>query len=193
MSQGTFSTIYRSISSYVWVSLLFNTFALKLFIDIGNYNILGPLLFFHFLFSLLISVSFSIFHKRIHAIKSSILHTLTIWPSLGLITLHGTVSIFQVLFYFTFLFSIFISITLIQSRFRSEKKSFQFIFNITFLFFLWGTNLVIESIPFIYEFIGPLTVAYHYLLVTEGILHIGTILYMILLMIICFGLGYEKK
>ena len=193
MFNGILSTIYHKVSSYIWVGLLYNTFALKLFIDIGSYNILGPLLFFHFLFALLSSILFSVYLQTKPAIKASVIHSFLIWPSLFLIIFHGTVSFFQIAFYFLFLLSIFFMIGNIQFLFKSDTKYINLLFNFIFLFFLWGTNLIIESIPFIYDYFAPLSIAYHYLLVVEGIIHIGTVLYMITIVSVSFGLNYAKK
>lgn len=192
MSQGILSTIYSKISSYIWISLLFNSFALKLFFDIGNYNILGPLLFFHFIFSLLISIFFSVYLSAKQAITKSALHTILIWPALAIIILHGTMTIQHAVIYFLFLFGIFTTIAWIQPLFSSNKKLYQLLFNTIVMFFLWGTNLIIETIPFIYDLFAPLTLSYHYLLIAEGIVHVGTALYIVSLMLISYGLYYEK-
>lgn len=159
----------------------------------GTYNILGPFLFFHFLFSLIISTILSVYLPLQSAIKASIIHSILIWPALLLIMFHGTVTIPHIVLYFSFLFSFFIMLANIQFFFKSEKKHLQLLFNLIFLFFLWGTNLIIETIPFIYDYFAPLSVAYHYLLVTEGILHLGTGLYILTILLVSVGLNYAKK
>jgi hypothetical protein len=57
--------------------------------------------------------------------------------------------------------------------------------------FLWGTSIVIESIPFMYDYLGPLTMSYHYSLITDGVFHISTAVYMALLPTAWFIVGYE--
>ena len=66
-----------------------------------------------------------------------------------------------------------------------------FYFFVTIVF-LWGTNLVIESLTFLYDILAPLSISYHYSLVAEGILHIGTVLYIIFLPLFFYGISYAK-
>ena len=190
MSKGFFNAISKKTSTYVWATLLFNCFGLKMFIDVGNYDILSPLFFFHFIGSLLFALALSAPTPSSHTFIRASLHSLTAWPSFGLILLHGNISLAHLTLYFTFLISIILSIQFILLMYAHTHQLF---YAITTLFFLWGTNLVIESIPMMYDVLAPLSISYHYTLATEGILHVSTGLYFILLPFTFFGIYYAKK
>ena len=54
------SKLSSNIKLIIGCSLIFNIFGLKLFIDIGNYNIIDPYLFFHYIMSLVFIICASI-------------------------------------------------------------------------------------------------------------------------------------
>lgn len=191
MSKFFFNAISQRISTYVWASLLFNCFALKMFIDVGNYNICPPLFFFHFIASLLITLALSMPTPSFQTYIRSCLHALTVWPSFGLICLHGTISVLHLITYAVFLMSMILSTQFILKAFKSARPPL--FYALITLFFLWGTNLVIESIDIMYHMLAPLTMSYHYSLVTEGILHVSSIIYIFALPLAFYGISDEKR
>ncbi len=74
-----------------------------------------------------------------------------------------------------------------------QPSTYQLLFTFITLIFIWGTNLVIESINVVYNVLAPLSISYHYALVVEGILHTGTVIYILLLPLIFYGLNYATK
>ena len=187
-----FSLHPSNLKSLSWSILLFNCFGLKLFIDIGNYNILSPLFFYHFMGTLIITLAVSFPRPSRQTCALSVLHAGMALPSFGLILIHGTMTMAQLVLYFTFLFSTILTIQLILSA-HQVRPAHQLFYSSITLFFLWGTNIVIESIDPIYNAIAPLTISYHFTLVTDGILHISTALYMLFLPFVWAGITIVKQ
>ena len=119
-----------------------------------------------------------------------ILSSFSNWlPSFGLILLHGNISFLHLLLYFSFIFSCILTIQFLLLSYKNTRPIF---YSLITLFFLWGTNIVIESIPLMYDVLAPLSMSYHYTLVTEGILHVSTAIYIILLPLTFFGSAHAN-
>tara|TARA_A100001015_G_scaffold320459_1_gene446906 strand:- start:4557 stop:5048 length:492 start_codon:yes stop_codon:yes gene_type:complete len=161
-----------------------------MFIDVGNYNIFSPVIFFHFIVTLLLTVALSYHSPSRKTFLSSCLHALTIAPTITLIVFFAQIPFFHVFFYISFLVSLILAIQFILLIYANYDLQL-FYFFVT-LVFLWGTNLVIESLTFLYDILAPLSISYHYSLVAEGILHIGTILYIIFLPLFFYGISHAK-
>ena len=188
MSKRFFIPSSPTITTISLVSLLFNCFSIKLFLDIGNYNILHSLFFFHCIMSMVISITLSSQNPSKKTILISYLHSLTALPAVGLICLQGVLSIAQLMIYFIFIFSLILSIHFMLRATRKEKPAF---YTLIIISFLWGTSMVIESIPLMYDMIAPLTISYHYSLITDGVFHISTAFYMVFLPFMWFLIGHE--
>ena len=189
MSKEIFTGVSKTYT-YIWASLLFNCFGLKMFIDVGNYNILSSLFFFHFIGSNLIALLLSARKPGRSLFFTSCCHALTALPSFGLILLHGNISPFHLILYFMFVFSCILTIQFLLLTYRRTLPIF---YSLISLFFLWGTNLVIESIPMIYTLLAPCSISYHYSLVTQGIFHISTAIYMFILPLTFYGINYANN
>ena len=179
-----FFTGLSTTDTYIWSCLLFNCFGLKMFIDVGNYNILSSLFFFHFIGSNLIALLLSAKKPGRSLFFTSCAHALTGLPSFGLILLHGSISLFHLTLYFMFVFSCILTIQYLLLSYRRKRPLFYALIS---LFFLWGTNVVIESIPMMYTLLAPLSISYHYSLVTQGIFHISTAIYFLILPLTFYG------
>lgn len=189
MSKGFFAKPSK-FNSYIWASLLFNCFGLKMFVDVGNFNIFSPVIFFHFIVTLLLTVALSYKIPSRQSFISSCFHALTIAPTFALIIFYAQIPLLHVLFYICFLMSLILAIQFILLLYANyDLQLFYFFVTIVFL---WGTNLVIESLTFLYDILAPLSISYHYSLVAEGILHIGTVLYIIFLPLFFYGISYAK-
>lgn len=189
MSKEIFTGVSKT-NTYIWTSLLFNCFGLKMFIDIGNYNILSSLFFFHFIGSNLIALVLSAKGPGRLLFSKSCLHSLTAIPTFGLILLHGNISALHLGLYFMFVFSCILTIQFLLLTYSQTRPIF---YSLITLFFLWGTNLVIESIQLMYDLLAPLSISYHYTLVTEGIFHISTGIYLVTLPLIFYGTYHAKN
>jgi hypothetical protein len=176
--------------TYIWASLLFNCFGLKMLIDVGNYNILSSLFFFHFIGSNLMALLLSAKRPGRSLFRTSCYHALTGLPSFGLILLHGNISFFHLTLYLMFVFSCMLTIQFLLLTYRRTLPLF---YTLISLFFLWGTNVVIESIPMMYTLLAPLSISYHYSLVTQGIFHISTAIYMFILPLTFYGINYANN
>ena len=159
-------------------------------IDVGNYNILPHLFFFHFMGSLLVALSLSSKHPGKHSLIKSCLHSLCAAPSFGVILLNNNTSVLHLSVYGAFVFSCLLTIQLLLITYQHTRHVF---YTIITLFFLWGTNIVIESIPQMYNALAPLTISYHYTLITEGLFHISSAIYMVLLPFTVYGCFYATQ
>ncbi|MBL6723298.1 MAG: hypothetical protein ISQ13_04715 [Candidatus Margulisbacteria bacterium] len=188
MSKRFFSNFLPGTPAILFTSLLFNCFSLKLFIDIGNYNIYQTLFFFHCLISMVISLLISTPSANNRSFAYSCAHSITALPSFGLICIKGLISPSLLMVYFLFNFSLILTIQFIIAAMKHPHPLF---YSFIAICFLWGTSIVIESIPFMYDYLGPLTMSYHYSLITDGVFHISTAVYMALLPTAWFIVGYE--
>ena len=176
----------------IFTCIIFNFFLLKMIFDSGLQNVKYPFLFFHFVVSILCAVFCYTPNDIKHPPRLLCFIQLTALPSFIFLFYHFLSSFLEILIYQLFLTGITTSTLLIAHYFyligvRPRLSSF-----ITFIL-LWGSNLIIETIPRVYNSLAPYTISYHFNLITDGILHISTPIYLLTLIGIPLGLLYEKK
>ncbi|MEK9727496.1 MAG: hypothetical protein VW397_05260 [Candidatus Margulisiibacteriota bacterium] len=188
MLKNDFQTIHQSLAIYFMGVLIFSTFGIKLLIDSGSYMIFSPFIFYHFLIGIFLPI---ILYKAANW-KQSIFQSFgvscTALPILIGLIINGNILVQLIIFYFCFLFSIQLGIINLIRWLAPHQRYFRF-FVFCILILLWGTNIILDSIPLIYNFIAPVTISYHLSLITDGILHISTIFYLLFFVLITYGLA----
>ena len=191
------SFFYSSLKHSQWLilsSVLFNSFGFKLFIDIGNYNIIDPYLFFHVLMAIFMAICLSIRPLKGAANWAHYLAIpLTAWPTLAFMVIKGPLSILHASLYIAFLLSVCTSIYFISRRLSSYQPAPRLFYILLILTFLWGNTIIIENIPYVYDTFAPFTLMYHFSLLSIGIVHIGTVVYLIILPLICASLARNQS
>ena len=186
--------IKQSISDtlpFIWVAIMYNCFGIKLLVETGQLNILGPYTFFHFISTCLMSL----FFKKKNAFiiwKKTILLSLTGLPILFFSVYLEQISIANIVVYFLFLFAILAGFTNLTFN-VFPSNNYQRLFGFILFAFLWGITIIFESIPGLFNLLSPLTISYHYLLIMDGIFHLSTLLYSIIFIIIFLKGYYEAS
>ena len=165
---------------YLLTSAMFNCFGLKLIFDNGLDHTLDSFLFFHFLISALFGILINYSHGIGRALLTSTTLSLTAYPVFTFLVFNNQLSITHLVLYQLFVSAVQLIVIGFSNRFLI-KSPWQLLFGLVFMIFLWGIPIIIEAIPFFYDVIAPLTIAYHYSLISTGIMHISTLLYLGLL------------
>ena len=188
-----FSLISLRVNSSIFAGLLFNSFAFKLFIDTGTYNIGADFFIFHTFLSLIITLCYSVNSQEFQFNKVPYIHTLTAWPTLALMLLHHAISLVHLIYYLVFILMAIFSLQCIANMFQTKRPTRRLFFTFITFMFLWGLNTIFQSSTSLYDTIAPLTFLYHFHLVTQGILHIGTVGFMVLMPLLAFTIQHELK
>lgn len=192
MGIGKITSSNQMTSGCFLAAIIFNSFGLKLFIDTGSYDIISPLFYFHFIVSLIIPLIIYKPNQEKTVIGQSILMSLMSLPTFSYIYFSGNLSLMLFILYLSFLFAIQLSLVNYFKRLANRFSSYRF-YGLVLIIFLWGTNFIIESIPLIYTIFAPLTISYHFALITEGILHLSTLLYILFFVGFSYGINYEPN
>ena len=129
--------------------------------DSGLQNVKYPFLFFHFVVSILCAVFATHQMTSNTPLGFYALFSLLLYLLLFFFFYHFLSSFLEILIYQLFLTGITTSTLLIAHYFyligvRPRLSSF-----ITFIL-LWGSNLIIETIPRVYNSLAPYTISYHF-------------------------------
>ena len=150
-----------------------------------------PFLFFNFLvvaiITMLIFRAESWRESSIRIINAQLCAT----PSLLLLLIYGAVSPLNLIAYILFTGAIHVSLCLCMVVLFKKKQNYR---PLTFFYFIliWGSNVVIETIPPLYNSFAPFTISYHFNLITDGILHVSTPLFLLLLIGVPLLINDEK-
>ena len=176
----------------IFTCIIFNFFLLKMIFDSGLQNVKYPFLFFHFIVSILCAIFCYNPSEIKQAPRLLTLIQLTALPSFIFLFHHFLSSFLEIFIYQLFLTGITISVLFIAHYFHLIEARPRLSSFISFIL-LWGSNLIIETIPSLYNALAPFTISYHFNLITDGILHVSTPIYLIVLICIPLGLIYEKS
>ena len=175
---------------FIWLTIMYNCFGIKLLVETGLLNILAPFTFFHFISTCLMSL-FIKNESLVTIWQKSVLLSLTAMPIFLFSLYFNQISLINIACYFVFLFAVLaglISLTFKLVPTNNQQRLLGFIF----FAFLWGITIIFESIPGFSSLLSSLTISYHYLLILDGILHISTFLYASIFFIIFLKGRYES-